>query len=407
MKKITKLGLLLCLLIIIPAVKIMRAVVKPQFLTPKLTGLHLQHLLFPDLIPGSNCNVFNYRYMIHNRNFCGENGGANVFLLIIVPSHHPNIAARNAIRKTWGSVREHNGLQVMTLFVFGVHSDERMNQQVRNEAEYYGDVIQAKLQDKYTTLTNKTIMALKWVSLYCPGVKYIMKTDDNTYNFPSRYVEYISGITSIHRKNNMDTSFVGGSCVPGWPELDPEKAYYTGKEVYKTEYYPMYCLGPAYVMSHSALRRILDIASSALYLPWEDVFTTGICREAANLRYVDIPGTRHSLQDITKCNIHSAVKSIHPVQPSDMIRLWHDADSMVVTADGKVAACYSLVSVHGVMALLFVAVLLYVGRMRRARLLLYQNACRCLGRVYQHFQRDHLHRLQGYHIICRITPRFK
>jgi hypothetical protein len=36
-------------------------------------------------------------------------------------------------------------------------------------------------QDTYHNLTLKTVMGLKWTSIFCPQVKFVLKTDDDIY----------------------------------------------------------------------------------------------------------------------------------------------------------------------------------------------------------------------------------
>ena len=36
-------------------------------------------------------------------------------------------------------------------------------------------------QDSYHNLTLKTVMGLKWMSIFCPHAKFILKTDDDIY----------------------------------------------------------------------------------------------------------------------------------------------------------------------------------------------------------------------------------
>ena len=36
-------------------------------------------------------------------------------------------------------------------------------------------------QDTYHNLTLKTIMGLKWMSIFCPQAQYVLKTDDDIY----------------------------------------------------------------------------------------------------------------------------------------------------------------------------------------------------------------------------------
>ncbi len=41
------------------------------------------------------------------------------------------------------------------------------------------------MQDTYHNLTLKTVMGLKWASIFCPQAKFVLKTDDDIYvNLP-------------------------------------------------------------------------------------------------------------------------------------------------------------------------------------------------------------------------------
>ena len=37
------------------------------------------------------------------------------------------------------------------------------------------------LQDTYHNLTLKTVMGLKWTSIFCPQARFVMKTDDDIF----------------------------------------------------------------------------------------------------------------------------------------------------------------------------------------------------------------------------------
>lgn len=107
--------------------------------------------------------------------------------------------------------------------------------------------------------------------------------------------------------------------------------------VYQTEYYPMYCWGPAYLMSYSALEKVVQVAPHVIFLPWEDVWITGICREAAAIPYMDIAGTGLYLHDITdECSDKGALaKSLHPIKPNETAYLWKELNTLL-----KSRGCY-------------------------------------------------------------------
>jgi hypothetical protein len=118
-----------------------------------LDRLNLRPFFLPK-IACRGCNNFSYAFMVDNRNFCSptagarppssadDDGGREIFLLILVATFHANADARRAIRKSWGSVREYRGRSIRTLFLFGRHDDPNYNYQVQYELEHYGDVVQ-------------------------------------------------------------------------------------------------------------------------------------------------------------------------------------------------------------------------------------------------------------------------
>jgi len=108
-----------------------------------LDRLHLRQFFLPRMIC-IDCNNFTYPYVVDNRNFCSDADGKlqPVFLLILVASFHANLDARQAIRKSWGSLREYRDQAVRTLFIFGRHVDKNYNYQIQYELEHYADVMQ-------------------------------------------------------------------------------------------------------------------------------------------------------------------------------------------------------------------------------------------------------------------------
>jgi len=105
--------------------------------------LNLRQFFLPNMVC-IGCNNFTYPYMVDNRNFCTDSAGKlqPVFLLILVASFHANMDARQAIRKSWGSLREYQGHPIKTLFIFGRHEDKNYNYQIQYELQLYGDVMQ-------------------------------------------------------------------------------------------------------------------------------------------------------------------------------------------------------------------------------------------------------------------------
>jgi galactosylgalactosylglucosylceramide beta-D-acetylgalactosaminyltransferase len=308
-----------------------------------LDRLNLRPFFLPNIIC-TGCNNFTYRYMVDNRNFCSpSSGGRPVFLLILVASFHANLDARQAIRKSWGGVREYRGHIVRTLFVFGRHEDKNYNYQIEYELEHYGDVIQADFTDSYKWLTNKTMMALHWVIEYCPDAQFILKTDDDGFNVPQRFVDYLIGI-------HVDR-FIGGYCFTVMPDRRADSKFYIPYTMYPDKYYPTYCSGPGYILSRLAVLDVISVANNVIFLPMEDVFVSGICRVGSSILYTQIVGVAEDQRQMTRCNLATWVKNGHNIYPQATPTLWQ----RVVEGDRR-TDCLSKNSFVFIALLVFVAI---------------------------------------------------
>lgn len=295
------------------------AVVYLVWYTPVLVYI-LDHLsLRPLFLPNLRCvgcNNFSFNFIVDNRNFCS---GADVFLLIIVATFHANLDGRQAIRSSWGNVTSYRGQTIRTMFLFGFHDDKNYNYQVRYELENYGDVIQADFKDDYKWLTNKTMMGLAWAHKFCPSAKYILKTDDDAFNVPQRFVDYLLTVRTLR--------LVSGYCFTVMPDRRDGSKFYVPFSMFPERYYPTYCSGPGYVMSQKAVDDIIAVANNVIFLPMEDVFVSGICRVMAGIIYTQIVGVAEDQRQMTRCNLATWVKNGHNIYPAAVPSIWERVKS--------------------------------------------------------------------------------
>lgn len=289
-----------------------------------LDWLSLRPFFLPD-IRCQQCNNFTFSHIIANEEVCAsevknkatdKDANDDVFLLILVAAYHANVDARRVIRQTWGGVRSYHNRRIVTLFVFGTHNDANFNMQLHIEQRQHGDIIQADYHDSYQSLTNKTIMALQWVQRYCPKARFILKTDEDSFNVPQRYVDFLINM-------HPDDRFVGGYCFTVKPDRRQSSKYFIRYDVYPDSFYPTYCAGPGYIISRAAVTDLERTAHDVNFLPMEDVFVTGFCRETAGIPYRKIPGMVMGSDDMTKCGLATYVKNAHNINPDQCERFWN------------------------------------------------------------------------------------
>src|SRR6218665_1221948 len=61
-----------------------------------LDHLNLRPLFLPNILCPL-CNNFAFNFIVDNRNFCTSTSGSDVFLLILLPTFHPNLNPPQAI----------------------------------------------------------------------------------------------------------------------------------------------------------------------------------------------------------------------------------------------------------------------------------------------------------------------
>jgi len=177
--------------------------------------------------------------------------------------------------------------------------------------------MQAEFVDNYRWLTNKTMVGLQWAQKFCPTASFILKTDDDGFNVPQRFVDYLLGVEA--------DQFIGGYCFTVMPDRRESSKFYVPYSMYPDKYYPTYCSGPAYVLSRSTAARILSVSVDVAFLPMEDVFIAGVCRVAADLPYTQVVGVLEDRSQMTRCGLATWVKNGHNIYPQATPGLWRRA----------------------------------------------------------------------------------
>ncbi|KAK7812270.1 hypothetical protein U0070_024424 [Myodes glareolus] len=201
------------------------------------------------------------------------------FLVLLVTSSHKQLAARMAIRKTWGRETEVQGQRVKTLFLLGASdSTDEMNA-IAQEGKQYRDIIQKDFKDVYFNLTLKTMMGMEWVHHFCPQAAFVMKTDSDMF-------VNIGYLTELLLKKNKTSRFFTGHIS-------------------------------------DVASKVYSVSESVPFLKLEDVFV-GLCLAKLKIR----PEELHTKQTFfpgglrfSVCRFRKIV-TCHYVSPKDLLTYW-------------------------------------------------------------------------------------
>lgn len=119
------------------------------------------------------------------------------FVLVLVYSSPENREARDAIRETWASHKNISDVTLSFFFLLGETRNQTLQEEILEEGESLGDVIQERFLDAYTNLTLKTVTMLKLVSKHClNSTRFVLKIDDDIFLRTDAFVEKMKNKTN-------------------------------------------------------------------------------------------------------------------------------------------------------------------------------------------------------------------
>ena len=123
-------------------------------------------------------NPHDFKYILNpGHQICSDDNSSKVYLLIYVHTAPDNYKRRLSIRETWAKRSMFRDIRIV--FMMGKTESKKTSEMILLENGIYGDLVQEDFIDSYRNLTYKGIMAMKWITEYCPKAKYILKVDDD------------------------------------------------------------------------------------------------------------------------------------------------------------------------------------------------------------------------------------
>lgn len=278
---------------------------------------------FHQFVLHRHCRYF--PMLINHPEKCAD---GEVHLLMVVKSIIEQHDRREAVRKTWGKEQTVDGKKIKTLFLLGTPAAGKDTKNLQKLIEYedmlYGDILQWDFMDTFFNLTLKEINFLKWFDIFCPGVQFIFKGDDDVFVNTQNLLEFIS--FKVEERQEADL-FVGDTINKAIPIRNRQSKYYIPKELYDKSY-PPYVGGGGFLMSAQLARRLFVVSEELELYPIDDVFL-GMCLKKLNVAPEMHPGFKTF--GITKRRVSSmnddpcfykALIVVHKLIAQDLVRMW-------------------------------------------------------------------------------------
>jgi hypothetical protein len=218
-----------------------------------------------------------------------------VDLLVVVPCSPQDVASRETIRNSWGSVVRRTWpfsqrhWRVELVFLLGASTHDFNYKDLLSEGQELGDLLVVDMHDSYRNLTLKMVAGFHWLASHCDmrRVKHVLKADTDTFVHMDLLLHVLERLanTQPHVAQNSilgdivcATSFSGYLCLGQDPITYPFTTY------------PPYAAGPTYIIPG---RHLPAIANASRFLPLlsaEDAFITGLVAQALTLPRLHLQG---------------------------------------------------------------------------------------------------------------------
>lgn len=303
---------------------------------------------FHQFVLHRHCRYF--PMLINHPEKCAD---GEVHLLMVVKSVIEQHDRREAVRETWGKERTVDGRKITTLFLLGSPASGKDTKNLQKLIEYedqiYGDILQWDFMDTFFNLTLKEVNFLKWFDLYCPGVRFIFKGDDDVFVNTHNLLDLIDFRVEARTEADM---MVGDTILKAIPIRNRQSKYYIPRELYDKPY-PPYVGGGGFLMSSQLARRLFVASGDVELYPIDDVFL-GMCLEKLHLAPQMHPGFRTfgiTKQKVSPMNnepcFFKQLILVHKLGAKELLKMWrvvHQED--LVCAKKTSVYDYQLAKAH-------------------------------------------------------------
>ncbi|XP_068453960.1 UDP-GlcNAc:betaGal beta-1,3-N-acetylglucosaminyltransferase 7, like [Clinocottus analis] len=289
---------------------------------------------FHQFVLHRHCRYF--PMLLNHPEKCADGG---VHLLMVVKSVIEQHDRREAVRQTWGREHTADGKRIKTLFLLGSPTTGKDTKNLQKLIEYedmvYGDILQWDFMDTFFNLTLKEVNFLKWFDIYCSGVQFIFKGDDDVFVNTHNLLQLIG--FKVEERKDADL-FVGDTISKAIPIRNRQSKYYIPKELYDKPY-PPYAGGGGFLMSSQLARRLFVVSEDLELYPIDDVFL-GMCLQKLRLAPEIHPGfrtfgiTRRKVSPMNSepCFYRNLIV-VHKLSAQELLGMWR-----VVHSDALVCA---------------------------------------------------------------------
>ncbi|XP_075750399.1 beta-1,3-galactosyltransferase 5 isoform X2 [Rhipicephalus microplus] len=248
----------------------------------------------------------------------GNSSASQESIVVVVHSAPHHFEHRSAIRATWArdaSFPLHSGdvsVDALVLFAMGRPTSSPLQHQtqvrIATEAALHQDIIEGSFPGTFSASLPLNAIMLKWVSLACPQVSYVVKVSDDSFVNMRRLRDTLGAV-------QLRTSVI-------YAHIYRKPSVWNGHKL--TFIRDNICVACGYAMSGNAVPQLLNRSTHGGFTSVEHLFWSAAQDRVAPLRLVNMQAfstTRGEGSDNFPCGVRDAIASRH-LSADDMHEAW-------------------------------------------------------------------------------------
>ena len=193
-------------------------------------------------------------------------------LLVLVSSAPAHLDRRENIRKTWAFDVPNRRLW-KTVFIVGQTKLKALSQLLLKEEKDFADLVRGDYNDHYDNLTFKIQTGFEWAVNYCE-FSFLLKVDDDCFVHPLRLVSFLNNPTTPSKG-----LYTGNLMHKLKPLRHKGGKWSVTYEQYKDYYYPDFCSGFGFVLSHDVVALFVEVLDLVPVFKIDDVYVGPLAKE--------------------------------------------------------------------------------------------------------------------------------
>ncbi|KAH9503633.1 hypothetical protein Btru_067023 [Bulinus truncatus] len=191
-----------------------------------------------------------------------------------------NADKRQAFRWMYLDINKTFPYKIKVFFFIGQVDNLTLQNQLTNESQQFGDLVQGSFLDSYRNLTYKAIFTFKWLSDHCQGMRLLLRLDDDVFLRVQRFFQVWTSMVRVKSNTIL--------CDVKQDDPVTRKGKWSVKEseVVEDVYRFQHCLGYFSAMTPDIVHKLYETGRRTKFFWIDDVFLFGFVANKVGAKYV-------------------------------------------------------------------------------------------------------------------------